>query len=198
MRIDLSVLFSSTLKPQLKGVEVIDSCLSPVSCAKMTMHRTPRKGTPRKRVPPSQIDYVIVDKPSGHCPKCRKFVPDQGVECKGCNAFWHYMCAEVTQSTLDDEWDGKDWFCSRHHHNLINENHDDKSGRVQNREHHNMENNQKEIQIKLKVNSYTLNPTSTVKKLQASLRRTSKIEPRDQNQQYSVNVSQHSRSWLPT
>ena len=143
----------------------------------MTIHRTPRRGTPRKRVPPNQTDYVIIDKPSGHCPKCRKYVCEKGVECIGCNAFWHYTCANVTQKILDEKWDGVDWFCKEHetHHALSLSN-----------EHVPLE--EAVVKIRLKVNSYTLNPKSTIRKLKSSINSVSKIEVKDSNQQYYLKL----------
>ena len=144
----------------------------------MTIHRTPRRGTPRRRVPPSQIDYVIVDKPSGHCPKCRKYVPDKGVMCKGCNAFWHYACAGVSQETLDVEWEGVDWLCKEH---IM-------SDAVSIAENTEQNGTLGEVKIRVNVNSYTLNPQSTLKKLQKSIQAVSKIDAKDKNQQYYVKL----------
>ena len=148
----------------------------------MTIHRTPRRGTPRKRVPPSQIDYVVIDKPSGYCPKCRKYVEEKGVECKGCNAFWHYVCADVTQETLDDKWDGIDWVCDKHEPNQA-VSIPSKQGSVENPDL------PKEMKmINLKVNAYTLNRKQTLKKLRASINSPSKIDVKDNSQQYSIKL----------
>ena len=100
MLVNLNCLFEKQPNlTQLKGVEVIDSCLteqsgylhqnnnlirmmkSPKKRLEMG-HESPKKNTPRKRYPPKHKGYVNIDKPSGFCPKCRKFVKEQGVECK--------------------------------------------------------------------------------------------------------------------
>ena len=184
MHVNLDSLFDTpTTKPQLTGVAVIDSCLSPVLLhkeVKMTISRTPKRGTPRKRVPPKQNDYVVVDKPSGHCPKCRKFVPEEGVVCRVCNAFWHYTCAGVSQTILDQEWVEKDFLCNDHRKPYL-------EAQLSDRDSSNSGNS--EIKIPVKINSYTLNPSTTVNKLLSNLNIKPKIEPKDQNQQYYIKMS---------
>ena len=151
---------------------------------------SPQKNTPkRRRCPPKHAEYVNVDKPSGFCPKCRKFVKENGVECKGCNAFWHYNCAGVTQEIVDEKWPGdKDFLCEEHESRLI-QNVDD------NVAHKNSHLITKpppcdaELVITIKVNSYTLNRSTNLKNLRNSLNQKFKVTPRDNNQQYHVKLS---------
>ena len=138
--------------------------------------KTPQKTPPRRRYPPKQEDYVIVNKPSGYCPKCRKFVPEEGVLCPECHAFWHYACADVTKEILDSEWHDEEFLCTNHRCPTVPEISGptlDKSANVS---------------IRVRVNSYTLNPESTVRKMLSSLNCQSKIDPKDQNQQYYVKL----------
>ena len=139
--------------------------------------KSPQK-TPRKRVPPRRIEYVNVDKPSAHCPRCRKFVPDEGVVCSGCNAFWHYTCANVTHEEIEREWGAKEYLCNTHRSKAV-EAEDNILGKTKQTD---------EVSIRIRINSYTLNPQSTVNKMLTSLNLQSKIEPRDQNQQYYVKL----------
>ena len=135
--------------------------------------KTPQKSTPRKRFPPRQNDYVIVNKPSGYCPKCRKFVPAEGVLCIECHAFWHFACAEVTNEVLEVEWSDKEFLCAKHRcHNALEL----------------PTNSEEPVSIRVRVNSYTLHPQSTVNKLLSSLKTQSKIYPKDHNQQYYVKL----------
>ena len=180
MHINLDSLFGIPSKPQLTGVAVIDSCLPPVVNyeKEMTITRTPKKGTPRRRVPPKNRDYEPVYEPAGYCPKCRHYVPSEGVVCKGCNAFWHYTCAGVSQVILDQEWGEKDFLCSEHRKLYLEYGHDELGL-----------SDTKEVKIRVKINSFTLNPSTTVKKLISRLNIKPKIEPKDQNQQFYIKIS---------
>lgn len=140
--------------------------------------KSPRRTTPRKRFPPKQGDFVIVDKPSAHCPNCRKFVPEEGVVCPECNAFWHYTCADVTQEEIENDWKDRDFLCSKHRCLPVVERSESSEDPA----------DSEEVSIRVHVNSYTLNPESTIRKLLSSLNCQSKVEPRDKNQQYYVKL----------
>lgn len=100
---------------QLKGVDVIDSCLRRKTPEKMASP----KGTPRKTRPPKLHDeYVTGTKSSSYCPKCRRFVSEDGVVCTDCNAYWHYSCAGVSQRELDECWVNQDFLCVKHRSNV--------------------------------------------------------------------------------
>ena len=83
----------------------------------------PTKYTPPKSSPPRREKVVVVDKPSGVCPKCESFVKggrdDDGVLCVTCNAYWHLDCAEVTYEALESTWKNIDYICSRHNDNVV-------------------------------------------------------------------------------
>ena len=44
---------------------------------------------------------------------------EEGVECKGCHAYWHYPCAGVTQAIIDEEWGAKDFMCKEHDNRVL-------------------------------------------------------------------------------
>ena len=136
---------------QDKGVAVIDKCLkSTPSFSAMGSPRTSlkKKSPRRQRKPPKRNEDFIADKPSGDCPKCRNFVPNEGVVCVECNAFLHYECAGVTQYIVDNEWANKDFLCEIHRP-LQGQGNDNKG----------------ELCLPVKINSYTLNPQTRVKKI---------------------------------
>ena len=132
------------------------------------LSKTTPKKSPRKKAPPRKLEqYVIVNKPSGYCPKCRHYVKheDKGVECSKCYAFWHYSCAGVTEEQLESHWKNTDFLCVQHR---------DKPSFSSNKpssslkglvsvDTHNM--NTEELKIPVKVNTYTLNKVGGMKKL---------------------------------
>ena len=119
---------------------------------------------------PRNEDFVSrlrSQKSSGSCPKCRKYVDSDGVECLDCRTYWHFTCAEVTKDLLLSEWEGKDFKCVKHRlAEISNVN----------------------ICIKVKVKSYTLNPQTTVKKLISNMNCKPKIEPKDRKQQFVIKL----------
>ena len=124
-----------------QGVAVIDECIEKARMSKLiTPKASPKSGelveksisqmhspttrknknkarTPRKKNIPSKLqNFVVVRTPSGICPKCCVYVKetDDGVVCKGCQAFLHYSCAGVTQKDLDESWSGRSFLCPQH------------------------------------------------------------------------------------
>ena len=64
-------------------------------------------------------EYEMKNEPSGTCPKCTKYVLDDGVVCGPCNAFWHYHCASITQKDVD-ELGEDEFYCEKHSNEAVN------------------------------------------------------------------------------
>ena len=152
------------------------------------VHISPQKSpSKKKRYPPKQEEYIAVDKPSAFCPKCRKSVKEEGVVCNGCHAYWHYKCADVTQAILDEEWKDKDFMCKEHENRGIAVRESSSQGPPLTPASLPTPRGTTLI-IATKINSYTLNQSTGLKKLLSSLNQKLKVTPRDNGQQYHVKL----------
>ena len=81
--------------------------------ARLEEERKQKKITSDKTSPPlsdsDSLDPV--------CPKCKKIVDSEGVVCEACQAYWHYICANLNENEIK-KLDGQDFFCEFHKKNI--------------------------------------------------------------------------------
>ena len=179
-----------TAKSQTKGVEVIDNCLKvlPVMAPQLD---SPKPSPTRKRYPnPKYREYVFVDKPSGYCPKCTKYVRDgdEGVVCIKCNAYLHYECANTTQEELDEKWLDKPFQCIEHRSNgqelVLNQGNPQAYKFVED-----AYNDENLLVRNIKIKDYSLNGKAAIKKKLNALNGQTTITGKDGNRQQVVIMS---------
>ena len=128
-------------------------------------------------------------KPSGICPKCNIYVKNgvAAVVCGKCDAYWHYNCADVTQAILDAKWKDKDFLCKKHENRGIAL-HGSSSQETNLTPASIPTPRDATLVITTKINSYTLNQSTGLKKLLSNLNQKLKVTPRDNGQQYHVRL----------
>ena len=175
-----------------KGVDVIDSCLRRKNSEKMASPS--KKGTPRKTRPPKLHDeYVTGTKSSSYCPKCRKFVSEEGVVCTECNAYWHYSCAGVSQRELDECWVNQDFLCAKHRSNIQDrpETKVYEQPVIRTKSEKNSESNCKTgtVVTNIKIVPYKMNDTTNLRKMIKKIDQDFVIEAKDMGKQYTISLS---------
>ena len=174
-------------KYQPKGVEVIDKCLASSSKVMASNKESPKKLSPRKKYPNSKYKEFVVNAPSGYCPKCHKYIPETGVVCVKCNAFWHYECANVTQVELDEQWHNIDFLCEDHREEKAID--EVEASKMVSRADHDAFDDENLLVRTIKIKSYELNTKYVLKKKLASLESPAVYEPKDSNRQHTVTMS---------
>ena len=172
-KINLSSLFASPrqakmsqscssllVKPHVSTTHKVENGVD----KEMGGEKTKKRSSRETKVPSKLSDYVC--KVSGTCPRCKTYVESEGVICKSCQAYWHYGCANVTQEILDNEWKG-DFVCEQHRKSLTG---------IQSTAaeagccvdvfvaQDNEEDNGEVLRRNIKINPYSLNKLSQIKK----------------------------------
>ena len=134
---------------------------------------------------PAKLNNYECNKLSDHCPGCRGFVSDEenGVVCEKCKAYWHFMCANVTQQQIETIW--KDEFLCEAHRNVSSSSviPAKSSDTV-------LDSGDEPLQfVTIKVNKYSLDKLSKVKFKLNNLDTAMEIRPKACKRQHTVVVN---------
>ena len=123
--------------------------------------------------------FVVGNEPSGVCPKCKQYVGSgcKGVLCSGCQAYWHYECAGVSDEILQNEWDGIDFQCNDHKSAGVNIPKIDNSKNID------------QLFSDVRIKGFTLNIKEKLKEKLQNISSALHIEKLDGGRQYGVKLN---------